>query len=377
MNSSENDLLVLLNDPTFRRWVLDDSVADAKTWETWQAEDSTRRLLVEQARSVLLQLRGAPLPMSDGYVALKLQQALVEAKRREAVLTAELPRRRLRWGAVAGRVAASIVLVLGLGWGAFRLLTNSGSASAYERQVGQVRQHQELVEVRNDQAKPKLVQLADGSSIILRPHSRLSYPTRFASQKREVYLTGEAFFEVAKNPEQPFFVYSSDLIIKVLGTSFSVKGFAEDPQVVVVVKTGKVSVFAQADQRASQLKANRELAGLVLTPNQQVTFQREEMRLVRSLVARPTLLAIPIEAQRFEFNATPLSEVFATLQKAYGVSIVFDEELVTGCTITASLGDEPLFEKLRWICAITEATYEMTDGQIIVSAKPCQPKSTN
>src|SRR5690606_37260897 len=77
-------------------------------------------------------------------------------------------------------------------------------------------------EVVNTERPFKYVQLPDGSSVVLHRNSTLKYPQTFDSTKREVYLIGEAFFEITKNAEQPFFVYAGEVIAKVHGTSFSV-----------------------------------------------------------------------------------------------------------------------------------------------------------
>ena len=372
------DYRILLEDPHFRAWVLNGPDADAAYWEQWLAVDPTREAAATQARAVILSLAGTPVQASDQYVAQKVGQALMVAKRREDVLTEESRAdiRPLRQSLLGQRkvwaAAATVLLLLGAGW--VFLLTNKETklGGIYSEQTAQAGATNRLVEVVNEQAQPRMVSLPDGSSIVLQQHSRISFPSAFDGPKREVYLNGEAFFEIAKDAEKPFFVYANELVTKVLGTSFSIRAYADSATVNVVVKSGKVSVFAQTDKDVSMLKDSRELTGMVLHPNQQAIFQRSEVRLVRDLVDTPTLLALPIENQKFEFTETPLSQVFATFEKAYGVDIVYDEELMARCSITAKLGDEPLFTKLKWICAITEATYEVTDGQIIFAGKACR-----
>lgn len=182
----------------------------------------------------------------------------------------------------------------------------------------------------------------------------------------------KAFFQVAKDPAKPFFVYANELVTKVLGTSFNVRAYESDKNVVVEVKTGKVSVFSQSDKMVSGQKTTRELTGLILTPNQQVTYLRQEIRLIRSLVEVPTVISMPEENQHFEFSRIPIAQVFATLEKAYGVDIIFDEELMAYCTLTASLGKETLFKKLEWICAATGSEFEVVDGQILITSNGCK-----
>src|SRR5690606_5880596 len=121
----------------------------------------------------------------------------------------------------------------------------------------------------------------------------------FDSLRREVNLTGEAFFEVTKNPDQPFFVYANELIAKVHGTSFSIKAGENEANILVAVKTGKVSVFTRSDVNAAEYKTNKDLTALLLTPNQQATFERDQARLIRSTLNSAVLLNIPIEHQPF------------------------------------------------------------------------------
>ena len=241
---------------------------------------------------------------------------------------------------------------------------------AYHRRTTQA--ELALLERINSGDKPLLVNLPDGSSVTLRPGGRLSFPTRFDPARREVYLKGEAFFEVTKNPKQPFFVYANELTARVLGTSFNVRAYETDPEVVVTVKTGRVSVFLSSDVARGTQQASREREGIVLTPNQRVVFSRGEIRMKTSLVEQPALLAETIDRQSFEFNDTPAPQVFAALSRAYGIPIVCDEELLRACTLTASLTDEPLFEKLTLICQGIDARYEVVDGQVVITSRGCR-----
>ena len=162
------------------------------------------------------------------------------------------------------------------------------------------------------------------------------------------------------------------LITSVLGTSFVVKTDETTKQVKVVVKTGKVSVYAQDGTTLSERKENFTLSGTVLTPNQQVIFSTENTRLVRSLVNNPVVLEKEVHHQPFTFKRTPIAEVFAALEKAYNVKIVFDEEVMKDCYLTASLTDEPLFDKLNLICHTINARYDQLDAYIVIDSKGCR-----
>lgn len=368
---TNNEFKELLENSSFRTWVFDEKSQDAIYWISWVEEDSSRKELVEQARAFLLSIKGKSVDLEEQYIDNQIERALTEAKQEESKSEEYRVPQVINIGRRYWLAAASIVLIIGMGWLFFNKDDAKQEYALYQQQVRVAKQTNEIIEVINNEQKSKLVQLPDGSSIILQKNSRLSYQKEFNSEKREVYLVGEAFFEVAKNPERPFFVYANELVTKVLGTSFTIKAFGKDQDIRIIVKTGKVSVFTQSDNNAIQLKNNRELTGMVLTANQQAIYQRQEIRLVKAIIDNPVLLTLPIENQKFEFKATPIAEVFGILEKSYGVDIVYDEEIMSQCSITAKLGDEPLFEKIKWICAITEATYEVSDGQIIIAGKPC------
>jgi hypothetical protein len=90
----------------------------------------------------------------------------------------------------------------------------------------------------------------------------------------------------------------------------------------------------------------------------------------KSLVEKPALANQT--SYNFEFDDTPATEVFKTLQAAYGVPVLLDDEVLISCTISASLGNEPFYEKLRIICKIINATYEVIDGTVVINTKGCK-----
>jgi ferric-dicitrate binding protein FerR (iron transport regulator) len=261
-------------------------------------------------------------------------------------------------------VAASILLILGLGfWWQFYVPISENSV--YSKLTSN--SSNSLNEIINTSSKELDVILPDGSKALLKPKSRLSYNKTFDGNLREVYLAGEAFFEVTKNPQKPFMVYANGLTTKVLGTSFSVKAFETDKEVIVKVTTGKVSVYAQNTSR----NQDPEINGFVLTPNQKIIFGKEDERFTRTLVEKPVVLISNQELQQFSFNDAPIEQIFLALEKAYGVKIIFDKDVVSNCHLTTSLSNENLFEKLDIICAGIEANYKVVDAQVIITSNGC------
>ncbi|GAB3918799.1 hypothetical protein GCM10028804_09260 [Larkinella terrae] len=263
--------------------------------------------------------------------------------------------------------AAVLAVLLGLGW--YFQIWKTGDLPASQPVVSDAQPP--FVERSNTGRKPERVILTDGSVVTLEPGSKIRYPAAFAAQNREVTLTGEAFFEVQKNPNKPFLVYSHDLITKVLGTSFRIKANAANRNITVSVRTGRVSVYSPALTTAAKPKSDPETIGVVLTPNQQVTYLNEEHRLVKTLVEKPAMLIQKAEIPSFTFQNAPISVLMTALEKTYGVDVVYDEEVMSKCFITTSLEQEDLYDKLNIVCKLLGASYKVIDAQIVISGPGC------
>jgi ferric-dicitrate binding protein FerR (iron transport regulator) len=237
-----------------------------------------------------------------------------------------------------------------------------------QKNITKAEQSDFIKEVNNG-TTPKTILLSDGSSIILKPGSDLQYPRVFQPAFREVILNGEGFFEISKDAQRPFLVYTDKVVTKVLGTSFTIRAFEKEKDILVQVKTGKVSVFTR-DEENNESEALKDDV-LLLVPNQQAVYNREEEKLVKSLVDEPAILNAT-KAQQFNFQDVPLKEVFTTLEQAYGVDIIYDEELMSECFLNVSLDDMPLYDKMRVICKTMEARYEVVDSHIVVTGKGCK-----
>ncbi len=261
-------------------------------------------------------------------------------------------------------VAATIFILFGIGyWWSTDMLTNTDKI--YVKLTS--KSTKAIKEIVNTTQTKLLVLLPDGSKVVLEPNSQLSYHITSKDELREVYLSGEAFFTVKKDPTKPFLVYANALVTKVLGTSFSVRAYRNDKNISVNVKSGKVSVY-QNNLITSNQSGN---AGVVLSPNQQVIFGKSEEKFTKKLVEKPIILLKNQESINFSFKNVPIEQIFSALEQAYGIDIIYDRELMSACRLTTSVTKETLFEKLDIICAGLDATYKVLDAQIIINSKGC------
>jgi transmembrane sensor len=344
-------------DETFQHWVLEASSPHRFFWENYIAShpEQTDKLLA--ARALVTDLKALPVVPAHSDLAPLIWRT---------IQTRIYPQRRIGWHRwTRWQVAASVSLLLLLGAGLWWQFNQYGTNpslilsrfSANERLLEEVNRTENMIRIH----------LHDGTVVSLAKDSRLTYPRTFDGRQRVVYLSGEAFFEVTQNPERPFLVYANETVTKVIGTSFRIKAYANAPKVIVAVRTGRVSVFARNDFESSP--ATTQPNGVVLTPNQQAIFSLKEAQLQKTLVEQPVLLAPPAEQPSFSFDNTPIDTVFGVLEKAYGVDIVFDEALFASRTLTVSLEDESLYEKLDVICKTVGVSYQIIDTQVIIEHK--------
>jgi len=345
-------------DETFQNWVLDPHSEFRSFWEQYLSSHPLQTDKILAARTLVLELKSSPQPIpNDTELADSIWQNIqyrINPKRRWL-----LPlRARWQW-------AASILFLLGMA--AFSGWIYLSQDYAQLPSVGRPSVRGELLEEVNRTAGVIKIHLSDGSVVSLGRDSRLTYPREFAADRREVHLSGEAFFEVHKNPNQPFLVFADETVTKVLGTSFRVRAYSGSPKVTVEVRTGRVSVFTKKDFENESTVPERK--GLILTPNQQAIFNRDLSHLDKTLIEVPVVLASPAEAISFDFNNVPLDQIFRVLEKAYGVDIIYEPELVEGRSLTVGLEDESLYEKLDVICKTLQLSYQIIDAQIIIENK--------
>ncbi|QHV94306.1 FecR family protein [Spirosoma endbachense] len=347
-----------LLDDEFAQWVRDGSAITGTRWDELLTTYPEKKADLEEARAYLVQVQTGS-SLSDTELTQEIQRILAST-----TPVVEVPVRYLNSRATWWQVAAAVVLLAGVSWGIWQGLKPTPTY-AYEQVIES--SNLPLTEVNNSQNKAQPVTLPDGSRITLAGHSRLSYARDMTKRsEREVFLTGEAFFEVTKNPRQPFLVYADGLTTRVVGTSFTIRTGSK--QVSVLVRTGRVAVYPMHESGSAQHSESH----LMLTPNQQATYLTEANQLTPTIVADPHALQSESQPVSFNFDNTPISEVFARLEKAYGLTIQYDKVTMQNCQLTVPLRDEPFFTKLNIICQTIGASYKVDGTQITISSEGCK-----
>ncbi len=226
---------------------------------------------------------------------------------------------------------------------------------------------------RNESTVSKLISLKDGSKITLSPESFIRYNKDFNDSIREVYLEGEAFFQVAKDPQKPFLVYYDRIVTRVLGTSFTINTNLQTGNLEVAVKTGRVQVY----ENNKLIKENNSLLSVILTPNQKAVYQVDKRVLMTELVSQPELVenhedSVNVqESVLFVYEQTRLVNVFRELEKGYRIEIVVDNTNLNNCVFTGDVSTGDLFTKLKIICLATNSSYEVNGTKILIKGAGC------
>lgn len=359
-----------LFDESFRQWTARSSPQAALFWDRWLAQNPDRAEVVRQAQELIRALNDQYRDdATDERLTQELTQLISKATGRRDD-DSEVPviplQQRFGW---RWAVAASVLLAISISTWFYINRHQKTNVDPYEYLTKAVTAP--LEEKVNTSAKAINILLSDGSVVTLNPNSRLSYPNHFDSSTRTVYLSGEAFFDVTKNPAKPFLIYAKQTVTKVLGTSFLVRAYTGEKDVTVMVKTGRVSVYSQEDFERAQKTGLRRVEGVVLTPNQQMTYNLEEDRLIKAVVEKPAALIAnrPIREQLFE--DAPVDKVFSSIERTYGIKLVYDEEALSACLVNLTFKEENLLERLDVICQTIGASYEVLDGQIVITSKGC------
>ncbi len=238
--------------------------------------------------------------------------------------------------------------------------------------VASVAVHEEISSIAQEgvitfqtEGKPQNLTLEDGSTVVLGKESSIRYPVKFDANLRQVYLEGEAFFEVKRDEKKPFVVYSGGLVTRVLGTSFNIRSVASTGKVEVEVVSGSVSVYENTKGKSSAADA------VILTPNQRIVFEKSSRKLVPELVDEPVTIRPQEESDNFIFQEEALPNVLSELSKAFEVEISVDSPALQRCVFTGDLNGLPLHIQLSLICRSVNGSYEQKGNTYSITGEGC------
>ena len=276
------------------------------------------------------------------------------------------PIKTLRFPRIWWRGAAA-VFILGLGTLVYRYLTRSHPADATRLEW------QEKYTTRK--TKSQLV-LSDGSTILLNADTRLRFPTSFDGPIREVYLTGEAYFDIQKDPVHPFIIHTAKMDIRVLGTSFNVRSYPDDASMETTLIKGSIEVtFPDRPSDRIILKPKDKLViGNGLTRLEPLHSQKPNLHVSRPQYTLTGLTYYPrkdstvIETSwldnKLAFSNEEFQDLARRMERWYGVKIVFDNPDLATYPFTGIFQKENITEALYALQLSEKFQYTIRDSII-------------
>ena len=361
------DISDFLMDEDFIRWVNEKDKADNEFWEEWLSQNQDKYMIIAEARRVLESIGTEQTVINEDEKQREVDRLMrtIRGQGQKPSQKARIVSMSKKWWYAAASLLVGILSIAVY----FIVVQEKESAKfAYDA----ITPSKRLIENINTSEKAITLKLPDESTVELAANSRIAYANNFGSTgTRDVYLSGEAFFKVTKNPSRPFRVFANEIVTKVLGTSFIVRSFEKDTVIQVTVRTGKVSVYSQT-ANARETSLPNQLGGLILTPNQELVYQKSKQKFQKGLLENPLVISPDAEHQKeMLYEDAPLEKVFNQLSKIYGVNIVYDSELLEKCTVNADLRNETFYRKLELICKAVGARYEIIDGQVVIQTNGC------
>jgi ferric-dicitrate binding protein FerR (iron transport regulator) len=207
--------------------------------------------------------------------------------------------------------------------------------------------------VSADKGQRTVCSLPDGTKVWLNSDSKLEYPKQFSKKCRRVKLTGEAYFDVVKNPKQPFIVEASFISIKVLGTKFNVKSYPKEKTIETTLESGSVSL--------QKIDAKHNSTPVIIKPQQKATFSIDHQDFKLESVNSELLTSW--KDGKLIFDNELINEVALKIERHYGLKVN-----VSNCKpddrITLTVKEETIEEVLRLIQLTTPVnfTVENFDG---------------
>ncbi len=232
----------------------------------------------------------------------------------------------------------------------------------------------------------KHIVMPDGTGIWLNADSRLSYNNEFAYKNREVWLEGEALFEVKKDAEIPFTVQAQGITVSVLGTEFNIQAYKNEPDVQTTLISGKVQVSLNKDPGKK----------IILSPREKLTVMREENTMENSsadstgrekskrlpLIPEANELKYQVQTlpvnpadsnfftetawvdNKLAFVYEPFSEVTKKMERRYGVHILFKDDGLKKVVMSGVFDKETVNQALQVLQMITHFNYQAKGDSI-------------
>jgi ferric-dicitrate binding protein FerR (iron transport regulator) len=350
MNYSEFSSDDFIKDDHFQQWVLSPDESNIRFWENFIRQHPYKQAEIQEARQFLLLFHFRESDVFQSRISSLKKRIDAEIDQTEhhpihdtsLAETLNLPRE--------GGAGVSI----------FRRYWYAAAAVALVMLTAALYFLNPTVNEVTARGHRTFITLEDGTKIWLNAESRLTYPKSFRGEEtREVQLEGEAYFDVAENKQKPFIVHTSDIRIKVLGTSFNVKSYGKDRTIQTTLIKGKVTIESSLDSTK-----------LTLLPNQQAVFEKESKKIFLEHKDEAVEYTSWRDGQLL-FDDRPLSDIVNELERWFNVTIEVEDRASLNCHFSAKVDNKTLEEVLELFQDAEGIDYRIDGAKVFILGKLC------
>jgi len=244
------------------------------------------------------------------------------------------------------KVAAILVILAGTGALGYYLLSNNSKQN---------------FDILTTTAGKTFKMLDDGTKVWLNKNSTMSYNKGFGQHKREIFLEGEAYFDVVKNAAIPLFIHTRNIDIEVKGTAFNVNAYKDVPQIQVALVSGLLQV-------TDRLNSSRKV---LLHPNEKLIFSNSKNNRENEFLIRP----IELEALRNDtkwitdtltFNKEKLKDLTVRMEKKYDLKIAINSDQLREKRFSGTFTNETIQQALEALKLSYPLTYTINNRLVVI-----------
>lgn len=318
-----------------------------KELEEWLSESSENRNLFSSVKKILLE--------NDSDTSIVFNDFLEKNgfPQQDHLPKVKINRSNIFQTKIARYAASAIILVsaLATGYYAFKFHSYNWFTSNVKSNPPQV--------FSTPNGRYEVLNLNDGTKIKLYPGSTITISGGYLA-KREVFLNGEAFFEVSSVVNKPFAVFTNQLITKVIGTRFKIDAFNKDIISFVSVIDGKVSV-SKANTSGeltllSQLSANEK----IIVDSKNVTYK---------IVSIPETVSKAISEGKLVFDNLNMVEIGNKLERHYNINVNYSDDLTINKHISASFDNVPIYKLASILSQLSGIQLRLEGKELYISNK--------
>ena len=272
----------------------------------------------------------------------QLRQAVPQLENQSGSIGPVIPlyKRVMRYAAVA-------IILLTVGYFAYQSLSGSLFGTGGTTQVIA------LQTIETKRGEKRTVTLSDGSTIRMNYETQIKAPEKFKGDQRIVYLTGHAHFDVARDTERPFIIYTKDSKTQVMGTSFDINTKGEE-ETEIIVKSGKVA-FSKKDQKDNQVVMLTVNDRAVLNPDKNIETNQVDAQKLTAW-----------KDNRLVFEDKSLNEIIEVLEPWYDVRISVENQKLLNESFNLSLDNPPLKGVLDRLAFMAGFDYKIDGKKVII-----------